>query len=240
MENKSNKICNIKYGSKIKEIILPEKYNIFLEEIYSLFNIPVEQKSNIIININKLSKIENSEQYYNFLNKILINEKPEITISLKEDDNKLLLQRKELYDKDEKIILKNKNESFGEESIDLERLLNESFDFINPIVNKSEINKNIVRFSSYCNICNKFPIINTMYYCQSCDLNLCETCEKKVGYNHRHCYYKIKNKEQYEEILNIKIDEIKKNRNINLNNTKHINNENNGIINSIIGIIMKK
>ena len=238
MENKSNKICNIKYGSETKEIILPEKYNIFLEEIYSLFNIPDEQKSNIIININNLSKIENSEQYLNFLNKIQINEKPIITIILNKFDNKLLLQRKDLYDKEEKIVFKNKNESFGEKSIDLERLLNESFDFINPIVNKSEINKNTVRFSSYCNICNKFPIINTMYYCKNCDLNLCETCEKKVGYNHRHCYYKIRNKEQYEEILNIKIDGIKKNRNI--NNTKHINNGSNGIFNSIIGIIMKK
>ena len=217
MDYKSNKNCIIKYGSKIKEIILPEKYNIFFEKISSLFEIPNELKSNIIISINKLSKIENSVQYSNFFNKISINEKPEITISL----NK--------YEK-----------NIGEESIDLEQLLNESFEFINPFVIKSDISKNIIRFSSYCNICNKFPIINTMYYCQNCDLNLCETCEKKIGYNHRHCYYKITNKEQYEEILNIKIDEIKKNRNINLKNTKHINNESNGILNSIIGIIMKK
>ena len=56
----------------------------------------------------------------------------------------------------------------------------------------------------------------------------------------KHCYYKITNREQYEEILNIKIEEIKKNRNININNKKQNNNRNNGIFNSIIGIIMGK
>ena len=150
------------------------------------------------------------------------------------------IKRKDSYDKDENILLKNKKNSFGEDSLDLEQILNQSYESINQDLFKSEVPKKIIRFSSYCNICNKFPIINTMYYCRNCDLNLCENCEKKVGLSHRHCYYKITNKEQYEEILNIKIEEIKKNRNKNLNNRTQINYGNNGILNSIIGIIMGK
>ena len=64
---------------------------------------------------------------------------------------------------------------------------------------------NIINFPSFCHICEVFPIQNIMFYCQKCDTNFCEECEKNIGYNHRHCYYKIKNMDQYEEVLNIKI-----------------------------------
>ena len=50
-----------------------------------------------------------------------------------------------------------------------------------------------------------------MFYCINCDTNFCEDCEKRLGYNHRHCYYKIKNIKQYEEVLDVKIDEWNKN-----------------------------
>ena len=73
--------------------------------------------------------------------------------------------------------------------------------------NNEEIAKsilpNMITFPSYCNMCQKFPIIKTMYYCKSCKLNLCEDCEQNLGYGHRHCYYKIRNKEQYQEIINM-------------------------------------
>ena len=171
------------------------------------------------------------------------NEKLERTLSLNNDNEiyENFIRRKDSYDKDENILSKNKKKNLGEESLDLEQILNQSFeDSINQDIFKSEVPKKIIRFSSYCNICNKFPIINTMFYCRDCDLNLCEKCEKEVGLNHRHCYYKITNKEQYEDILNIKIEEITKNRNKNINNKKKNNNGNNGIFNSIIGIIYGK
>ena len=171
------------------------------------------------------------------------NEKLERTLSLNNDNEiyENFIRRKDSYDKDENILSKNKKKNLGEESLDLEQILNQSFeDSINQDLFKSEVPKKIIRFSSYCNICNKFPIINTMFYCRDCDLNLCENCEKQVGLNHRHCYYKITNKEQYEDILNIKIEEITKNRNKHINNKKKNNNGNNGIFNSIIGIIYGK
>ena len=51
-----------------------------------------------------------------------------------------------------------------------------------------------VSFPVNCNICQKFPVTKVLYYCHKCSLYLCQDCEQKVGYNHRHCYYKINKK----------------------------------------------
>jgi hypothetical protein len=59
----------------------------------------------------------------------------------------------------------------------------------------------VASFPTYCNVCQKFPLVKVLYFCLNCQLFLCEDCEKNLGYNHRHCYYKIRNKEQYQEIL---------------------------------------
>ena len=153
------------------------------------------------------------------------------------DDDDFDFVEKEQYDKDGNFILKNNSKNFGEDSVDFEFILNQSFEESNKELFKSEIPKKMIRYSSYCNICDQFPIVNIMYYCENCDLNFCEKCEKKIGYNHRHSYYKIKNQEQYEEILNIKINEIVKRNKI---DKERNNKRNNGIFNSIIGIIMNK
>ena len=99
-----------------------------------------------------------------------------------------------------------------------------------------------ISFPTHCNICQKFPIMRIMYFCNECQLFLCEECEKKLGYNHRHCYYKIRNKQQYQEMMNM---EIKKNESATKNKIKKENkdklqNKNeglNGIFNSIIGFM---
>jgi hypothetical protein len=116
---------------------------------------------------------------------------------------------------------KQKSEFFGGGRLDINKFLNESIEFGNSDDNNINNNKNnkfeidnifsntitksvlppVISFPSYCNICQKFPIVKVMFFCLDCQLNLCEDCEKNLGYNHRHCYYKIRNKEQYQEIL---------------------------------------
>ena len=93
-------------------------------------------------------------------------------------------------------------------------IINEDQDNLNEnnIIKYFE-DKGTTNFPSYCHICQKFPIQNIMFYCINCDTNFCEDCEKILGNNHRHCYYKIKNIKQYEEVLDVKIDEWNKNKN---------------------------
>ena len=126
---------------------------------------------------------------------------------------------------------KQKSEIFGGGRLDINKFLNESIEFGNSddnnINNNINNNKNnnfeidnifsntitksvlppVISFPSYCNICQKFPIVKVMFFCLDCQLNLCEDCEKNLGYNHRHCYYKIRNKEQYQEILKMEAKE---------------------------------
>ena len=153
-----------------------------------------------------------------------------------------------------------KSEIFGGGALDINKILNESNENdennINNDNNKidnifnNDIAKSVLppltNFPSYCNICQKFPIVKVMYFCIDCHLNLCEDCEKNLGYNHRHCYYKIRNKEQYQEILKMEIKNKESKNNI---NDKNINKKTrmdrlkdkkegfNGIFNSIIGFM---
>ena len=103
-----------------------------------------------------------------------------------------------------------------------------------------------ISFPTHCNICQKFPIMRIMYFCNECQLFLCEECEKKLGYNHRHCYYKIRNKQQYQEAMNLEVqkndlvikNKIKKEKeNAKTDKFKDKNEGLNGIFNSIIGFM---
>ena len=137
-------------------------------------------------------------------------------------------EKEDKYDKDDLRrghVFEKKNEAqsniFRGERLNINKILNDSFEEgkndennINDINNSKEkgdimFNKDIVKsvlppvasFPTYCNVCQKFPLVKVLYFCLNCQLFLCEDCEKNLGYNHRHCYYKIRNKEQYQEIL---------------------------------------
>ena len=153
-----------------------------------------------------------------------------------------------------------KSEIFGGRELAINKILKDNIgndeNYIDSDNNKIEniFNNDIVKsvfppltnFPSYCNICQKFPIVKVMYFCIDCQLNLCEDCEKNLGYNHRHCYYKIRNKEQYQEMLKMEVKKKEINNNINKKSTnkktrmdklKDKNEGFNGIFNSIIGFM---
>ena len=162
-----------------------------------------------------------------------------IYISVKKDiKNKIISYREDIYDRDENEeeeenddlflrqghVFSNNKKQQSERVFDINKILNESFEIkksqefnISNEIKENffgkEINKSVLppvtSFPSYCTICQKFPIIKIMYFCNRCKFNLCENCEKNLGYNHRHCMYKIRNLEQYKEIINM--DEIEKN-----------------------------
>ena len=81
-----------------------------------------------------------------------------------------------------------------------------------------------VTFPVKCNICQKFPVKTILYYCLKCNLFICEECENKIGYNHKHSYYKIKNKDQFNEIINMKTE----------NQGMEVNNKNKTIIDKLV------
>ena len=75
------------------------------------------------------------------------------------------------------------------------------------INNNNQINNKIImpinndKLNIFCNVCKHNKIIDVVYYCKDCNLFFCETCEIDLGRIHQHCYYKIKNKRQYDEMI---------------------------------------
>ena len=208
--SEEEKYINISYkdlsGDTIK-ISTSEEYLEFLSKI----------KQNIIPKIIYISirkSIKNKIKLYHED----IYDKDEIE---EEENDDLFLRQGHIFSNNNK---KQESQISENGAFDINKILNESIEIKNNeefnITNEikenffgKEINKSVLppvtSFPSYCTICQKFPIIKVMYYCNNCKLNLCENCEKNLGYNHRHCIYKIRNKEQYKEIINM--DEIEKN-----------------------------
>ena len=104
---------------------------------------------------------------------------------------------------------------------------------INEQKNPSELNKN---FNINCSICNQNKFTDIVYYCSDCKLFFCDKCEIDIGKIHKHCYYKIRNKKQYNELKDSLNSFGNKFQNLNKNINKSIINTGNSIENSVKGI----
>ena len=93
----------------------------------------------------------------------------------------------------------------------------------------SELNKN---FHINCSICKQDKFTDIVYYCSDCKLFFCDTCEIDIGKIHQHCYYKLRNKKQYNEL----IDSLNSFGNKIQNLNKNIINTGNTIENSVKGL----
>ena len=215
-EKKSKLIVNYKnsFGNS-SQIATSEEYSLVLQKMSN------KEISNII-------SISFPEF---FQNKIKQYREDIYDVDDEEDKDELFLRQGHIFSKNQK-----QQSEFNGAGMDINKILNESIEVekedenninnINNINNKNNIifKNDIVKsvlppmasFPTYCNICQKFPIVKIMYYCNNCHLNLCEDCEKNLGYNHRHCYYKIRNKEQFQEIMKMEYEkeDIKSKNNI--------------------------
>ena len=246
-ENNKDEEGIIIFGESEKLITFPKVYDDLINNIISLFNIPENKKSLLLISYKSLFgdsiKIYSQEEYNNFLEKLSKNDIENIlSVCIQESiRNKIKSYNEDIYDKDDDEeekddkydkddlrrghVFEKKNEAqsniFSGERLNINKILNDSFEEgqndennINNVKDSNDkvdimFNNDIVKsvlppvasFPTYCNVCQKFPLVKVLYFCLNCQLFLCENCEKNLGYNHRHCYYKIRNKEQYQEIL---------------------------------------
>ena len=111
---------------------------------------------------------------------------------------------------------KNFNNLFGEN-----KFINE------PEKNDILGNKYGIAFNINCAFCKQKKKCDIFYYCKDCDLFFCKECEKNQGMNHKHCYFKIRNKDQYSEINELhsfgdKLENINNNLNASIINNGYI------------------
>ena len=81
-----------------------------------------------------------------------------------------------------------------------------------------------VNFNIECNFCKNNKMIGIVFYCKNCAIFFCSNCEKNVGIKHPHCYYKIRNKEQFQEISKMHNNHNNQIRNPYDNSNNRINN----------------
>ena len=201
------------FGEYEKIVVFPKKYENFINNIISLFHIPEDKKSLLIISYKNIFgdsiKIVSGDDYSDFLIKLSENEIQNIIfVSTQESiKNKIKSYREDIYEKDDDddekenelinkdgdfllrkghIFLKNQNNPKSEifedgGGLNINKILNESenenenkINNINNIDNEIDniFNNDIVKsvlppltnFPSYCNICQKFPIVKVMYF----------------------------------------------------------------------------
>ena len=191
------------------------------------FDNKIEKKE---INANKIQKkifIEEEEvKENNNINQIKINNnKDSGNIINKIDDN---LEAMEFSYLDESNIINDKNNIINNKK---EKINN------NQINNQANIPSLMKNFNINCDICKQKKSSDIVYYCADCKLFFCETCEIDIGKIHIHCYYKIRNKKQYEGLKNSIYTFGNKFQNLNNNMNKSIINNGKTIENSVKEIL---
>ena len=186
--NNNNNINNIKKMQKNEE-----------NEGNDLLNIPSKESSN-----EEKKNIDKNKIIKGNFNDI-VNDMEPVDLSFSDDEKK----DKENMEKNNKYQKKD----------DLDDILNDNDD------NKENININayqeqnkLINLIMQCNYCKNMQTQGEIYYCKDCSLFFCSNCEKKLGTSHPHCYYKIRNKEQFTEICYIHNAKNANNQNINNNN----------------------
>ena len=166
-----------------------------------------------------------NEDNKNNVNQIIINKKDSGNILNKIDDN---LEAMEFSYLDESNIVNNKNNIINHKK---ENINNNK---INNKMNESSAMKN---FNINCDNCKHKKSSDIVYYCSDCKIFFCEACEDNIGKIHKHCYYKMRNKKQYEGLKNSINTFGNKFQNLNNNMNKSIINNGINIENSVNKII---
>ena len=94
-----------------------------------------------------------------------------------------------------------------------------------------------INFNIECYYCKNKKMNGIAFYCKNCSIFFCYNCEEEIGKNHQHCYYKVRNIEQFREISNIHNNnlnnQIKNPYDININSISN----NNSVENKLTDIL---
>ena len=192
------------YNDQEFELDIDSDYNSFIEKICNLLDISPDSLYLFSMNYNDDDGdnilLSSNEDY-----KLFFQQVKEKTV------NELIIERKDSINDLNKEI---NNESELNIDINSSNNINNS-NIRNPSNNKDiNIKKNEeedipiedITYYYRCSSCDIYPIVVVMYYCDKCNMYLCEQCEKNKK-KHQHPYIKIENKAQ---LVNIKEEENQK------------------------------
>ena len=156
---------------------------------------------------------DEEEELNNNINNINNKNNEEIILNNKDEDNEAiefsyLSESKNINQEENNININNINKKNKDRKKNFNNLFGEN-NYINNKINSSPFqdilqkNKIAESFDLTCSLCKQQKFSDIIYYCKDCKIFFCKDCEKNEGKIHKHCYYKIRNKDQYNEINDV-------------------------------------
>lgn len=219
----SKSLVNINFYEQNIKVELPNSYSQFLSCLCSLLQIEPNAIKNFQITYVNLSNsqiqsINNVFDYTNFLNVLYKGHTHEMKIELSnnyeikkeeegdsnKENDKIKLQENEDEELFKLSFIKDDDDKDNNSNNNIKNKKSNPKEEINKIINEQiKLSQLAIDFMMKCDFCLKNEIKGILYYCQNCKKFFCSQCESKIGPIHPHCYYKIKNKEQYTQILEL-------------------------------------
>ena len=231
---KKTKILNIELIDNIEEKKKFQNQNIILQKKEDKENTNKVRLNNpykeyIFEEDTKLIGDNTKQDSRSILNNIKNNENIEFSFL---DEEKLNKEKKE-KNNGRNLIFKYKNNN--------NNIINKN---INSYYGQNKLVDNQIRgapiqinFNIECYYCKNKKMNGIAFYCKNCSFFFCYNCEEEIGKNHQHCYYKVRNIEQFREISNIHNNnlnnQIKNPYDININSISN----NNSVENKLTDIL---
>ena len=216
MEDETNYNIKLSIYNDELDLSINSDYNYFVKNICQYLNIPSDKLNTLVITyIDEdgdsilLSTEEDYKIFYyqvkqHSVNKIIveINENQKEEKKKEEDNKEEILEISNNFKSDNNNInLYDSNNNINNES----NKINNKYNCIEHKNSNNDVPIDNLIFEYECSNCKLYPIICVMFYCDKCNLYLCEECEKKKK-GHDHPLLKIEKKDQ---LLKIKDKENK-------------------------------
>ena len=199
-------MIKVEYNTQDIQIKLPENFDNLLKSLSTNLKKNINVNTFTISYLNsfksKRLKITSEKSYKKFLDALYKHNTEEIKIIIGKDNN---CEEDEDDDEENKIILNQDNDTINDEIIAIllqeneeikEDNINKFIEFLIKTINEKEKKMNY-SYGIDCGFCLHNEIKGILYYCKDCNKFFCSDCERNIGQTHPHCYYKIRDEEQF-------------------------------------------
>lgn len=165
-----------------------------------------EQNILIVLNIqvNELSNIDIQKCTANLLSYKAKNSDNIQSVNLNEEENNNK-NNLNIINEDEKLINQHNNNLILNNNI-----IDDNNIVSNNLGQNNNLDLRVLVYPVACFICKGFPLFQSLYYCLQCNKVFCFHCEVQEGPKHKHAYYKVQTKEQYEGVRDIGMSKFDK------------------------------
>ena len=223
------------YGELI-DYAINSDYLSFLKDLCGIFGLSMNQLSAISLSYQDedgdVIMVSTKEDFAIFLEQAKQKVVDTLIVEVKEESNidpislmdSALNYQEQVEEANANLVNNNQNNINNENNYNNYNNYDDYYNIQNQEVN----NEAPLVFYVECNKCQIYPLLERIYYCQQCDMCLCDEC-KIINENHEHPLLKIETEKDFEIIKKAYEDKAKlveKNNNEQFNNINYQNNVN--------------